>query len=119
MFLKLNKKGQGTLEYAVIIAVVVGALLAMQVYVKRAVQGRLRQASNDIGDQFSTAGRFETIASSDSTTDETSAPVSRIAPGAIDADLLSSTTTDVIATQTVTEQGHVAGGGSPNEFWGN
>ena len=45
-------KGQSTLEYALIIAVVVGALLAMDIYVKRGVQGKLRQATDDIGQQF-------------------------------------------------------------------
>jgi len=49
----LNKKAQSTLEYAVIIAVVVGALVAMQFYLKRGLQGRLRQSSDDIGEQFS------------------------------------------------------------------
>jgi len=53
MFINLHKKGQSTLEYAVIIAVVVAALIAMQTYVKRGLQGRLRQASDDIGEQFS------------------------------------------------------------------
>jgi len=41
------------LEYALIIAVVVGALLAMQVYVRRGVQGKLREATDDIGGQYS------------------------------------------------------------------
>jgi Flp pilus assembly pilin Flp len=52
MFIRSKKRAQSTLEYAVIIAVVVGALIAMQVYVKRGLQGRLRQATDDIGDQF-------------------------------------------------------------------
>jgi hypothetical protein len=46
-------KGQSTLEYALIIAVVVGALLAMQVYFKRGVQGKLRESTDDIGNQYS------------------------------------------------------------------
>ena len=46
-------KGQSTLEYALIIAVIVGALLAMQVYFKRGVQGKLREATDDIGGQYS------------------------------------------------------------------
>lgn len=50
-----KRKGQGTLEYAIIIAVIVAALLAIQVYFKRGLQGRIRQASDDIGDQFSPA----------------------------------------------------------------
>ena len=51
-FLK-NKKAQSTLEYAVLIIIVIGALLTIQVYIKRGVQGRLKQASDDIGSQFS------------------------------------------------------------------
>ena len=47
------KKAQSTLEYALIISVVVGALLAMQVYVKRGIQGRLKKAADDLGDQYS------------------------------------------------------------------
>lgn len=53
MFIYLNKRGQSTLEYGVIIAVIVGALIIMQVYIKRGVQGRLRQATDDIGEAFS------------------------------------------------------------------
>jgi hypothetical protein len=48
----LRRRGQSTLEYAIIIAVVVGALLAMQHYVKRGVQGRYKSASDDMGEQF-------------------------------------------------------------------
>jgi uncharacterized protein (UPF0333 family) len=47
-----KRKGQSTLEYAIIIAVVVGALLAMQHYVKRGYQGRLKSASDEMGEQF-------------------------------------------------------------------
>ena len=59
----LNKRGQSSLEYAVIITIIVAALIAMQVYVKRGVQGRLKQASDDIGAQFSpgyTTGTYTT-----------------------------------------------------------
>lgn len=45
-------KGQSVLEYAMIIAVVVGALLAINIYMKRGLQGRLRESSDQIGDQF-------------------------------------------------------------------
>ena len=50
---KRNNKGQSTLEYAVLIIIVIGALLSIQVYIKRGIQGRLRSAADDIGDQFS------------------------------------------------------------------
>lgn len=56
MFKYLNKKrksGQSTLEYAILIVIIIGALLSIQVYIKRGVQGRLKSATDDIGDQFS------------------------------------------------------------------
>jgi len=54
MFISLkNRKGQSTLEYAILIGIVVGALITMQIYVKRGIQGKLRSASDDIGGQFS------------------------------------------------------------------
>jgi hypothetical protein len=53
MFKNFKKsKGQSTLEYAILIIIIIGALLSIQVYIKRGVQGRLKQASDDIGDQF-------------------------------------------------------------------
>ena len=45
-------RAQSTLEYAVIIAVVVAALLTMQVYIKRGLQGRLRSVADEIGQQY-------------------------------------------------------------------
>ena len=54
MFKCLNKrKGQSTLEYAVLIVIVIAALLAMNQYIKRGIQGRLKSATDDVGDQFS------------------------------------------------------------------
>lgn len=50
---KRRKKGQSTLEYAVLIIIIIGALLSIQVYIKRGIQGRLKSATDDIGDQFS------------------------------------------------------------------
>lgn len=50
--MRLNKRGQSTLEYAILISIVIAALVAIQIYMKRGVQGRLRQASDDIGEQF-------------------------------------------------------------------
>lgn len=37
----LNKKGQNIAEYAIVIALVIGAAIAMQTYVKRGLQGRV------------------------------------------------------------------------------
>lgn len=49
----LTKRGQSTLEYAVLIVVIIAALIAMQVYLKRGVQGKFRESSDQIGEQFS------------------------------------------------------------------
>lgn len=48
-----EKNGQTTLEYAILIVIVIAALFTIQTYVKRGMQGRLKSATDDIGDQFS------------------------------------------------------------------
>lgn len=48
----IKKEGQTLLEYILVIICIVGALVAMQHYVKRAVQGRLRMAADQIGEQY-------------------------------------------------------------------
>ncbi len=50
---KKNKKGQSAVEYAVLIMIVIGAMIAISGYVKRGIQGRMKQATDDIGKQFS------------------------------------------------------------------
>lgn len=46
----IRKNGQSLYEFAIVLALVVAAFVSMQVYIKRAMQGRLR----DLGDQIST-----------------------------------------------------------------
>ena len=56
MFKFLNrrrKKGQSTLEYAILIIIVIGALISIQVYIKRGLQGGLKSSADQMGDQFS------------------------------------------------------------------
>lgn len=50
--LRKLRKAQGSLEYAALIGVVVGAVILMNTYMKRSVQGRLRSSADDIGDQY-------------------------------------------------------------------
>lgn len=47
MFRKLvkNRKAQNTAEYALLIALVVAAVIAMQTYAQRALQGRIRDGA--------------------------------------------------------------------------
>ena len=42
----------GVVEYAVMIAVVIAALLAMNIYIKRGVVGRLRGVVDSVGEQY-------------------------------------------------------------------
>jgi hypothetical protein len=46
------KKGQSVMETAVLVLVIVGALIAMQIYLKRGIQGRLRGGVDSIGEQY-------------------------------------------------------------------
>lgn len=47
------KNGQSTLEYAVVIIVLSAALVAMLIYLKRGVQGRLRSEADQLGQLYS------------------------------------------------------------------
>jgi len=50
---RLNKvRAQSTLEYAMVVACVVAALLSMQFYLKRGMEGKLRQAADEAGEQY-------------------------------------------------------------------
>ncbi|MFA6358484.1 MAG: hypothetical protein WCY09_07505 [Candidatus Omnitrophota bacterium] len=49
----LRKKGQSTLEYVILIGFVVAALIAMGVYMKRGIQGKLKESTDQVGEQYS------------------------------------------------------------------
>ncbi len=52
----LNRKGQNTAEYAIVIALVIAAGLAIQTYVKRGVQARVHDEVVDMATQTSELG---------------------------------------------------------------
>jgi hypothetical protein len=69
-----SKKAQSILEYALLIAVVVAAILIMQVFVKRGFQGQLKDSSDRMGEQFSVSGstsKQHTNSTGQNVTDET------------------------------------------------
>lgn len=115
MFTYLNKRrkkaclpgrqGQSTLEYAVLIIIIIGALLSIQVYIKRGIQGRLKGAADDIGDQFSVGNTnvTQTMTTGSTTKDTFSAGVS------------SSTLVGEETTSTVTNSSII---NMQREFWG-
>lgn len=58
-----KEKGQTFIEYTAVIVCLITALLAMQYYIQRAVQGRLRSAADQIGEQYAptkTTGKMTT-----------------------------------------------------------
>ncbi len=91
MFRMLNKRGQNTAEYAILIGVIVAAAIAMQVYVRRGMQGRVKDAVDhslnmsvrgEDGQQvFSTAQYEPYYMDSDTTTTQDSAETERMTVG--------------------------------------
>jgi hypothetical protein len=49
----IGKSGQSTLEYAILVLIVIVAFLAMQTYLKRGIQGRVRESTDNIGEAYS------------------------------------------------------------------
>jgi len=47
-----SRKAQSALEYALLITATVGALLAMQVYIKRSIQGRAKDSFDQLGEEY-------------------------------------------------------------------
>jgi len=97
-----NKKGQNTLEYALIIAAVIAALLAINVYMKKGMQGRLKQSTDQIGKQFDASGDYTSAWKSESSGTTTTEEVRDTSSG--------STTSTVAQGEKVTK--------SETEEWG-
>ena len=64
--MRKNKKAQSTLEYALIISVAVGALLALNDYMQRGIQGRLKDSTDRVGEQFDPGSFTDTMTRSSS-----------------------------------------------------
>lgn len=47
--IKMRKRAQNITEYAVLLAIIASAIVAMQVYVKRGVQGRIKELADQLG----------------------------------------------------------------------
>ena len=71
-----NKKAQTTAEYAILIGLVVAALVAMQTYVKRGLQGRMKDATDQVAIANPTIGatsQYEPYYMQQNTTQSTNA----------------------------------------------
>jgi len=91
-----GRRGISAIEYGVLIAVTVAALLAMQIYMKRGISGKLRQAADSIGTQYGPKEATSSMTlktSTDTTTSSTLVKDQVIGPGSQKADVLVTTTT--------------------------
>jgi len=72
-----SRRAQSTLEYALVIAAIIGALLAINAYMKKGVQGRLKESTDQIGKQFDASGNYtnawQAVSSGTTTSTETRA----------------------------------------------
>lgn len=70
------KKAQATAEYAILFAVVIGAAMGVQAYVKRALQARIHDAADQFIDATSPDGvrnyQWEGVTGTKTTTDQSS-----------------------------------------------
>jgi Flp pilus assembly pilin Flp len=57
-FRRRKTKGQAITEYAVLLGIIVLALVLVQVYLKRSVQGRFKSNADDIGEQWTTGANY-------------------------------------------------------------
>jgi len=48
----IKASAQSTLEYAMVVGCVVAALLGMQIYIKRGIEGKLKLAGDEVGEQY-------------------------------------------------------------------
>jgi Flp pilus assembly pilin Flp len=62
MMRKHRLTGQSLLEYAFLVAIVAAAFITMQHYIKRSVEGRIKQAADEVGEPYDSEGmRSSTI----------------------------------------------------------
>ena len=52
MIFRKKNRGQTSLEYAILLIILMGAFLTVQMYVKRGVQGRWKESVDQLGEQY-------------------------------------------------------------------
>ncbi len=107
LFYIMDKRGQSTLETAILIIVIVASLILMQVYLKRAVQGRVREGIDSIGGQYDpaqTTSDYTTTHNSTSITNSSTAVISRTT-GSVTYDV-AVTTSDTQFSDNTTNSGY-------------
>lgn len=59
--IRLNNKGQNTAEYALLIALVIAGIIAMQTYAQRSLQARVKDASRYMSTNTATDGAGQEV----------------------------------------------------------
>ena len=115
-----RSRGQSTLEYAVLVAIVAGALIGMAVYMKRGMAGRLRSSADSVGEQYApgqTTSNFNLTVSGKSTTTSVFQKNQNVGNGTL-ADVMETTTTiDPANPETTTRTGSETVGPLGTGLW--
>ncbi len=100
------RQGQSVLEYAILMVIVIAALLSLQVYIKRGLQGRLKSSTDEIGDGYSQAqgANYVKVTYTRSNTTE---------------DLKAGTTMTTMRKPTFTQSNATIGTNTEGEYWGH
>ncbi len=88
-------RAQSTLEYAVMVALIAAALLTMQTYIKRGIQGRLKDTADELGQQYDPGST-----TADITTTSSSNMVTVVETEELSEDKMQTTTTVVTSEDT-------------------
>ncbi len=100
------RQGQSVLEYAILMVIVIAALLSLQVYIKRGIQGRLKSSADEIGDGYSQANGANYI--------KTTYTRSNTSENAV-----AGTTVSTMRAPTLTSTNTSIGTNSDGEYWGH
>ena len=73
-----SQRGQSVLEYALLLGVVIAVIVALQLYFKRGLQGRWKEASDQIGEQFTTNETYTIQTRQQSSREETTGTANEI-----------------------------------------
>lgn len=103
-----RRKGQSILEYGLVITAVIAALLAINIYLKKAVQGKLKESSDQIGkqfnpDKFTTSWKVESAGDGKTVTEEMH-----------DSTTAGGTKTEITQSETITRSEHETFGETPD-----
>lgn len=114
-----NPRGQTTMEYALLAAVLVAALIGMQMYLKRSMGGRLRSAADSLGEQYAprhTTSNLTTTVSSTTTTTSTLRKDQAVDGAQVDV-MVTTTTIDAANPDTTTRRGTETVEALGTELW--